>query len=48
MKSDPDSLMVNPGVEWCREILQKVRRGGKLGKQMEEENKQSLAPVGSL
>lgn len=47
MKSDPDSLMVNLGVEWYREILQKVRRG-KLGKQMEEENKQSLAPVGSL
>ena len=36
MKANPDSLMVNPGVELCREILQKVRRR-KLGKQMEEE-----------
>lgn len=39
MKSNPYSLLVNPGVEWCREILQKVRRK-KLGKQMKEENNQ--------
>lgn len=48
MNSNPDSLMVGPGVEWYRETLQKVRRR-KLGKHMEEEkqtNKTQHPPGG--
>lgn len=36
MELNPNSLLVNPRVEWFRKMLQKVRRR-KLGKQMEEE-----------